>query len=322
MPSHWVLTGDGRYGQPIYTNVQYPFPTDPPHVPDDNPTGDYRRTFEHPGWDGGTHAAAVRRRRIGLSGVAERHRDRGRQGQSAGAGVRRHRRPPARPQPDHGPGAPVVVDELPRRSRSVVVAGHLPRRDPARPAGRRRWTTSGCAPRTTPTAKARSLPRSSRPSAAYPVSIEIPELGVTQEFADADQVRSFAVGDVEPWSAEEPRLYDVQIRSAGETVTLRLGFRTVRIAGDRFLVNGARVVFRGMNRHEAHPVRGRVFDHDHARADLISMKRAGVNAIRTSHYPPHPARAGSGRRARPVGDLGMRPGDPRLRLQRLGGQSE
>ena len=71
--------------------------------------------------------------------------------------------------------------------------------------------------------------------AAYPVSIEIPELGVTQEFADADQVRSFAVGSVEPWSAEEPRLYDVRVRSAGETVTLRLGFRTVRIDGDRFL---------------------------------------------------------------------------------------
>ena len=48
------------------------------------------------------------------------------------------------------------------------------------------------------------------------------------------------------------------------------------------------VIFRGMNRHETHPVRGRMFDEDHARADLISMKRAGVNAIRTSHYPPHP----------------------------------
>ena len=43
-----------------------------------------------------------------------------------------------------------------------------------------------------------------------------------------------------------------------------------------------------MNRHETHPVRGRVFDEEHARADLILMKRHSVNAIRTSHYPPHP----------------------------------
>ena len=43
-----------------------------------------------------------------------------------------------------------------------------------------------------------------------------------------------------------------------------------------------------MNRHETHPVRGRVFDEEHARADLILMKRHNVNAIRTSHYPPHP----------------------------------
>ena len=48
VPSHWVLQADGRYGAPIYTNVQFPFPTDPPNVPDENPTGDYRRTIDLP----------------------------------------------------------------------------------------------------------------------------------------------------------------------------------------------------------------------------------------------------------------------------------
>ena len=56
MPSHWVLPGTsaeaaaGKYGRPIYTNVRYPFPIDPPHVPDENPTGDHRRDFELPDW--------------------------------------------------------------------------------------------------------------------------------------------------------------------------------------------------------------------------------------------------------------------------------
>ena len=56
VPSHWVLPafhdgGEGAYGKPIYTNVQYPFPVDVPYVPDENPTGDHRRTFENPDWD-------------------------------------------------------------------------------------------------------------------------------------------------------------------------------------------------------------------------------------------------------------------------------
>lgn len=45
VPSHWVLHG---HGKPAYQNVQYPFPVDPPFVPDENPTGDYRFTFDLP----------------------------------------------------------------------------------------------------------------------------------------------------------------------------------------------------------------------------------------------------------------------------------
>ena len=84
----------------------------------------------------------------------------------------------------------------------------------------------------------------------------------------------FSVGPVDPWSAEAPRLYQTLVRSAGETVRLRLGFRTVRIDGDQLAVNGRQVIFRGMNRHETHPDRGRIFDADHARADLVMMKQA------------------------------------------------
>src|SRR4051812_32758493 len=51
VPSHWQLHG---HGAPAYTNVAYPFPVDPPHVPDANPTGDYRRRFAlPPGWPAG-----------------------------------------------------------------------------------------------------------------------------------------------------------------------------------------------------------------------------------------------------------------------------
>ncbi|MEV0412954.1 sugar-binding domain-containing protein [Streptomyces sp. NPDC050448] len=45
VPSHWQLHG---YGRPIYVNIAYPIPVDPPFVPDENETGDYRRTFDLP----------------------------------------------------------------------------------------------------------------------------------------------------------------------------------------------------------------------------------------------------------------------------------
>jgi len=46
VPSHWVLQGDGAYGAPAYQNIKFPFVIDPPHVPDENPTGDYRVSFD------------------------------------------------------------------------------------------------------------------------------------------------------------------------------------------------------------------------------------------------------------------------------------
>ncbi|MFZ1285469.1 MAG: sugar-binding domain-containing protein, partial [Candidatus Phosphoribacter sp.] len=60
VPAHWVLVGDGRYGGPMYTNTQYPFPVDPPHVPDQNPTGDYRRTIDLPDSFAGAAAVVLR----------------------------------------------------------------------------------------------------------------------------------------------------------------------------------------------------------------------------------------------------------------------
>ena len=61
---------------------------------------------------------------------------------------------------------------------------------------------------------------------------------------------------------------------------------TVAIDGDVIIVNGHKVVFRGVNRHEWDPHTGRTLDEETMRADLELMKRHGVNAIRTSHYPP------------------------------------
>jgi beta-galactosidase len=71
-------------------------------------------------------------------------------------------------------------------------------------------------------------------------------------------------------------------------VTVRAGFRTVAIVDGLLTVNGRRLRLRGVNRHEFHPVTGRVVPLDVVRAELELMKRHHINAVRTSHYPPHP----------------------------------
>ncbi|MGZ9160610.1 MAG: glycoside hydrolase family 2 TIM barrel-domain containing protein, partial [Candidatus Limnocylindrales bacterium] len=103
------------------------------------------------------------------------------------------------------------------------------------------------------------------------------------------------VPGVEPWSAEAPTRYPLQItlRSpAGEVVervTVPIGFRRVRIRGVDLLINDRRVFIRGVNRHDFDQHTGRVVSAGSMRDDLVLMKRFGFNAVRTSHYPNDPA---------------------------------
>jgi beta-galactosidase len=113
--------------------------------------------------------------------------------------------------------------------------------------------------------------------------VVVPELGVDVATGEAVTV------PVEPWTAETPRLYDGELVTPGERIPLRIGFRTVDVEDGVVQVNGRRVLFRGVNRHEFHPETGRAVDAETMRRDLVLMKRHHINAVRTSHYPPHPA---------------------------------
>lgn len=296
VPSHWALAHDGTdeaggadrpYGQPSYTNVVYPFPVDPPYIPDENPTGEYRRRFTRPAW-------AVDRVLLRFDGVESVYRV---WLNGAEVGV--------------GKGSRLVqefdISDLLVDEQNVLVVrvhqwssmSYLEDQDQWWLPGIFRSVTilgrpTGCLDdvwlRTAYAGGIGSFDlQLTADDDAFPVTVRIPELSLERTYdSAADLNTSITVGEVEPWNAESPRLYEVEISSTGETVTLRTGFRSVRIEGDRFLVNDRQVIFRGVNRHETHPERGRVFDHDHARADMIMMKRHNVNAIRTSHYPPHP----------------------------------
>ena len=99
---------------------------------------------------------------------------------------------------------------------------------------------------------------------------------------------SFEVANPEVWSAEIPNLYTLLLFCGGEILRSSVGFRKIEVKDSILLINGQKVKFRGVNRHDSHPELGHVIPMSHMRLDLDIMKRHNVNAIRTSHYPNDP----------------------------------
>ncbi|MEV6006600.1 glycoside hydrolase family 2 TIM barrel-domain containing protein [Streptomyces sp. NPDC051976] len=286
VPAHWPLQGQSLgngpgpgSGRPAYTNVRYPFPVDPPYVPTENPTGDHLRAFDLPDdWPGG---AAVLRfdgvdscARVWLNGqelgtfkgsrlpvefeVGELLRPRGNV-----LAVRVHQ----------WSSGSYLEDQdmwwLPGIFRDVTLI--------ERPEGAVTDFFVHCDyDHTTGTG---TLRVECEPGG----SVTVPELDL--DIATGETVTV----PVEPWSAEIPRLYDAELATEGERIPLRIGFRTVAVEDGVLKVNGRRILFRGVNRHEFDPDHGRVADPETMRRDLLLMKQHNINAVRTSHYPPHPA---------------------------------
>ncbi|MFE2933747.1 glycoside hydrolase family 2 TIM barrel-domain containing protein [Streptomyces sp. NPDC059278] len=279
VPGHWVLQGAG--GAPAYTNVVYPFPVDPPRVPDENPTGDHLRSFDLPaGWPGdgevllrfdGVESCA----RVWLNGV-ELGDFKGSRlpHEFAVGGLLR-------------PGGNVLAVRVHQWSSG----SYLEDQD--------QWWLPGIFRDVTLLERPPGAPLDFFVHAGYDhrdgsgtlrvecAGVEgrvlVPELGIDVAAGEAVTVA------VEPWTAETPRLYDGELVTPGERIGLRVGFRSVVVEDGNIRVNGRRVLFRGVNRHEFHPETGRTVDTATMRRDLVLMKRHNINAVRTSHYPPHPA---------------------------------
>lgn len=97
------------------------------------------------------------------------------------------------------------------------------------------------------------------------------------------------------WSAETPHLYKllISLKDASgqvmEVIPVNVGFREVEIKDGHLLVNGRRVLFKGVNRHEFDPDRGQAITVESMERDIHVMKQFNINAVRTSHYPNQPA---------------------------------
>ncbi|WP_369274182.1 glycoside hydrolase family 2 TIM barrel-domain containing protein [Streptomyces sp. R11] len=282
VPGHWVLQGDGAFGSPIYTNHLYPFPVDPPHVPTENPTGDHLRVFDLPDdWPAPDDGGVVLRfdgvescARVWLNGTEL--------GEFKGSRLPHE----------------FAVGQLLKPAGNVLAVrvhqwsagSYLEDQD--------QWWLPGIFRDVTLLHRPAGAAGDFFVHASYDHTTGEGTLRVDSDVDGRVSVPGLdidvATGEhvtvpVQPWSAETPKLYDGELVTAGERVPLRIGFRTVALEDGLIKVNGKAILFKGVNRHEWHPERGRALDVETMREDVLLMKRHNLNAVRTSHYPPHPA---------------------------------
>lgn len=302
VPGHWQLQG---YGHPHYTDLYYPFPVDPPHVPNDNPTGSYVRDFELPArWDG-RHVS------IKFDGV-----------DSAfhlwlnGAFVGYSQGSRLTSEFDLTPYLKSGVNRLAVRVYQWSDGSYLEDQDMwwmsgifrdvylvAEPSSVRmadfRVVTELDAELTNAVLSVRT--DMAGKDAGGKVSLQLldrtgAELLFAEKTWSGEAHAEFNLPVAEPvlWNAESPYLYHLVLTvfdaqgQVTETVAQRVGFRRIEVKDGQFLVNGKAILLKGVNRHDHHPDTGRTVTLSTMLEDIKLMKRHNINAVRTAHYPNDP----------------------------------
>ncbi len=315
-----VWTRQDTWDKPHYTNVVMPFDCDaPPHVPQDNPTGLYRRTFELPAdWErrstilhlGGFESVAL----VWCNG--------------AFVGMGKDSRLPSEFDltPHLAGGENQIAIMVIKWSDATWIEdqdhwyhGGLHRRaylesraathigdvrvvadyDPDSGAGSAQVTVKiGGSSRSW---KVRGHIRDAGGALCAVMNehdiLQAPQGSIPEQMAAAyffpgNQAElSAQIDAVQPWSAERPALYELRIElidsvgNVAQAHALQIGFRRVEVKERRLLVNGRPITILGVNRHDHHPVTGKTLTVDEMRDELIAMKRHNINAVRTAHYP-------------------------------------
>lgn len=293
------------YGKPIFTNVVYPFPANEPYIPHElNEVGSYRRDFNvPPQWQGRDVFL-----QIGAAGAAYYVWVNGRK-----VGYAEDSKLPSEFNLTQfvRPGPNTIAIELYRWSDG----SYLEDQDFWRVNGIERSIYLYAEPKTRlrDYHAVATLDKTTYATGQLELTAEIAGAAAVAEVRaqvlDGDrQVLQLSSGvtaerrkvlrgrlpNVRQWSAEVPNLYTLLVElydgngKLTSATARRIGFRTVEIADGEVRVNGKRVMIRGVNRHEHDPRTFHVMSMETMRKDVELMKRANVNAVRTSHYPNDP----------------------------------
>lgn len=306
VPGNWELQG---YGTPIYTNIEYPFPANPPYIPhEDNPVGSYVKTIFLP-------SSFSKDRRTILhfeSGLAAMYI--WVNGQKAGY--------------SEGTKNAVEFDISPyikEGANRIAIEGYR-WSDGSYLEDQDFWRLSGfdrgiylysVDPLRIEDFFARPLLDKTYKNGILDLEIivandynHLRQANLTVELLDKSgktilkKIKSVTlqakatetihlhetINKVDLWSAETPVLYTLAFSLSDadnlpEYIASRIGFRTAEIKGGVLLINGKYALLKGVNLHEHHPVYGHVMDRETLIKDMTLMKQNNINAIRTCHYP-------------------------------------
>ena len=260
VPGCWQSQG---YEKPYYTNNEYPYPVDPPFVPDDNPVGVYRRSIvlteeeakqeQYLIFEGvvSWFEVFVNGKYVGFSSVSR-----------CTSEFKLHLNP--------------GENELVVKVYKWCAGSYLEDQDCFRYNG-----------------IFRDVYLLLRPQGHL---FDI-DLGYDDKKVWCDH--SYRLFDAEGklfdgenpvlWNAEKPYLYTLVIEEKGEFIPVKIGFRTQAVSEKgELLINGVSVKLKGVNRHDTDPLNGYTQTEEQIRAELLKMKELNINCIRTSHYPPPP----------------------------------
>lgn len=272
VPACWQLHG---YGNPNYTNQNFPFPVDMPYVPDDNPCGVYEREF--------TLESKWGRVYFMLEGVA------------SCAFLYVNGSYVGFTQGSHLQAEFDITDYVNQGNNTIRVkvlkwccGSYLEDQDMFRFNGIFRDCYLLQRPEGHIT-DVQIIPN------AQNIRVELDGAATLEIYAEnqllcaEDICNEFVFTPENPvlWNAEKPYLYTVKLTRGGEVLTFKTGLREIRISDQyELLINGQSVKLHGVNHHDTSKFRGWCQSLEEQKQDLLLMKQLNINCVRTSHYPP------------------------------------
>lgn len=286
VPGIWQMAG---YDSHQYTNILYPFPFDPPYVPQDIPCGAYVHTFSYQR-EGKAPKAFLNFEGVDscfyvwLNGVYVGYS-----------------------QVSHATSEFDVTSVLQEGENTIAVlvlkwcdGSYLEDQDKFRISGifrdvylLKRPERAVCDYRMRTEVTKNSAILSLDVNFYQPITTKITVEDQSGEVVSQGEIRKDGTLALEVpgpilWNTENPYLYTVILATEEETIVDHIGFRTIEIRDSILYFNGEKIKFRGVNRHDFDSETGAVISVEQIKTDLTLMKQHNFNAIRSSHYPNAP----------------------------------